>query len=331
VRDAAAALVIGVGELALPHLRLFVESSSPEERFHAVQLLGKLGTGAALALLRARATSETSTKVKVAMAELLAEEKAGMQGPSILTLPPIDVFRGVALGDADRGALEALIAEANRKLAAGKTTKYLGQSLKAIGPHTMAEGLERLVQPTPWKGAPGLSWETARKADPSAFEAYLKRPGLTLLHAVRLLRLTGDLCYSHMEGHLLYTDFETPLVAYRDSHEPRVNLRDLAAAFQASALDVLSIARARVNARGMQRFRWSDEATWPYFADHLDWLEAAYMATSDRGMDYGWFSQLERRQEVFGILATFPTPPPTFLNLLWSTALGAAKGLRPSA
>lgn len=331
VRDAAAALVIGVGELALPHLRPFAESSSPDERLQAVRLLGRLGTDAALALLQDRVTSETSGKVKAALAERLAEAKGDALGPATPPLPPIDVFQGVALGVADREALEALIAEANRKLAAGKTTKYLGQSLKPIGPNTMTEGLERLVQPTPWKGAPGISWATARQTDPSAFEAYLKRPGLTLLHAVRLLRLTGDLCYSHMEGHLGYMDFESPLVAYRDSHEPRFDLRSLAAAFRATGLDELSIARARFNTRGMQRFLWSNEATWPYFAEHLDWLEAAYTATPDRGMDYGLYSQLERRQEVLGILATFPTPPPSFLDLLWGVALGTAKGLRPSA
>ncbi len=60
--------------------------------------------------------------------------------------------------------------------------------------------------------------------------------------------------------------------AYRNTHQPRMGLRELAAAFRASALDDELIAWARLGDTWQARFEWEDEATWPYFADRLDWL-----------------------------------------------------------
>ena len=143
----------------------------------------------------------------------------------------------------------------------------------------LAEAFAWLVKPAPWAGDPRTTLAEPAKADVEGLKRLLQRPELTPLHAVRLLRLSGLLQISPhpmLCGELDYAVpadvFERLFAAYRDTHSPRIGLRELAAAFRASALDDDLIARAQFAHLVPRRFLWDDEATWPYFADRLDWL-----------------------------------------------------------
>jgi hypothetical protein len=112
-----------------------------------------------------------------------------------------------------------------------------------------------------------------------------------------------------------------------------MGLRDLHAAFAASALDPETIIRARFLTAWHRRFAWDDEATWPYFAERLDWLARQLDPApgTDRAWSTGMLSPAEQRTEALAVLATFPEPPARLVPRLWEFALGSSKTDRPRA
>jgi len=198
--------------------------------------------------------------------------------------------------------------------------------------------LDRIVamatDPTPWPGNPQRILARLASRNHDGLARLLERPDLTPLHLVRLLRLSGLLQEAPSEmlkGNLDLTiprDFsERFFASYRDTHQPRLGLLELAAAFRASALEPGLIARARIQTDFHRRFEWEDEATWPYFADRLDWLAAELDPPPKAKYDWrtGWLSPADRRRHALAVIAAFPEPPARFLPRLWEIALGAAK------
>ena len=162
---------------------------------------------------------------------------------------------------------------------ATETRAALAAWAKRVAASDLDEAFAWLTQPTPWTGDPRPILARAANGDIEGMKLLFQRPELTPLHVVRLLRLSGLLQampHEHIENKL---DPRIPsqtldrlFGAYRSTHQPRMGLRELAAAFRASALDDELIAWARLGDNWHPRFEWEDEATWPYFADRPDWL-----------------------------------------------------------
>lgn len=63
---------------------------------------------------------------------------------------------------------------------------------------------------------------------------------------------------------------------------------------------------------------WSNEAVWPYFAHHLDWL--VQVLTNNAIKDYSF-----DRKGLFRAISTMPSPPASAINALFGLALGQGK------
>jgi hypothetical protein len=319
VREAASSLIVCAGPGVLPALRDLAESGKAEARSHALRLIARLGTDESKSYLHERAEHETLPAVKKILSELVGQAHAGEAAASE-PLPAIDTFEGVALGEETRMAL-ALWA-------------------KGVAAADLAEAFAWLVEPAPWRGNPRTTLAAPAKADVEGLKSLLKRPELTPLHVVRLLRLSRLLQVGTHPAQLGELDqavsvdvFERLFASYLDTHTPRMGLRELAAAFRASALDDDLIARARFTHLLPRRFLWDDEATWPYFAERLDWLakELDPPPTARRGWEARLHGTDERRREALNVLASFPQPPAQFIPRLWEIALGTLKADRPLA
>ena len=318
LREATSALIVRAGEAALQPLRQIAESGKPDEKGHALRLIAGLDLPEGKAFLHQRVARKTAPGVLKVLKELASEE-APATTPSPRPLSDVDIFAGVELGQETRAALAAWA--------------------KNVAATDLDEAFAWLTQPTPWTGDPRSILARAANGDAEGMKILFQRPELTPLHAVRLLRLSGllqtmpnALIENKLDPRIPTESLERLFGAYRNTHQPRMGLRELAAAFRASALDDELIAWARLGDTWRPRFEWEDEATWPYFADRLDWLARALETPgSSSALARAYIGTTDRRAAALALLATFPEPPPRFVPRLWELALGSSKVHRPLA
>lgn len=334
-REAAGPLLLRAGPAALEALRSRAGSGSADERLHAVHLIARLDRKASRAFLHERYAADSSSRVRQVIEEYVGPPGSSptAAGGQNLDLPPLpDVFEAVALGEETRVALQALV---DRCIATLGDWKRSGSWPRALPrrpePSAIQAALDRMASPKPWSRPAPASLDILRNAVPSHVEEFLARPELTPLHAVRFLVLAGWLRLDRRHAQQLCDPYdevnpEKMLRAHHKARRPRYGLRELAAAFRASGLDDAVIGRSRLLTSGPGFFRWSDEATWPYFAEHLDLIEEAF-TPSPRSRSRSWEdpNPADLRREALEILAAFPTPPPAFLPRLWSLALGSSR------
>ncbi len=317
LREAASALVVRAGAAALPVLRVIAETGKPDEKGHALRLIARLELPEGKAFLHQRVAHETAPGVLKVLKELVTEV-APATTPAAQPPAAVDIFAGIALGTETRAALAAWA--------------------KNVAATDLDEAFAWLTQPTPWTGDPRPILGRAANGDIEGMKLLLQRPDLTPLHVVRLLRLSGLLqamphaqIENKLDPRILTATLDRLFGAYRSTHEPRMGLRELAAAFRASALDDELIAWARLGDHWHPRFEWEDEATWPYFADRPDWLARALDTTGSPSPLARVYGSTDRRAAALALLGTFPEPPARFLPRLWEHALGTSKVHRPLA
>lgn len=193
-----------------------------------------------------------------------------------------------------------------------------------------------------------------------SFQSLLKLADIQLIHAVRLIFLTHQYSYiEHVISHYkcLFTHEGHELLRFYHTHHPNVGLRELAQVFELLKLPTAQIKRkishtsAKVEDWEVQAldlsperiglemlhdwgeggfWRWSPEAIWPYFAEHLSLLANGIAFKSD----IDW-SQRDRnraiREKVFKALKLFPQPPAQLVPTLWDLALEGPKNERKIA
>jgi hypothetical protein len=226
-----------------------------------------------------------------------------------------------------REALETAVREINEAHAAAAALparREVPPPLEAVEVQRLFEALQNpmpLERILPKGPRVFYFWEPVRRA----LERFLEHPALGPLHAVRLLILTGVLHpgsdYDRKYG--LMEEADRLLTYYRSHHSPPLNLRLLAAVFEAVGADGRSLGRywLRHSRWRSKPFPWAGEVVWHYFAERLDLLEAAFAPDSDS----------HRRLRAFQVLETFPWPPAPLTATLWQIALGTSKKERPLA
>jgi hypothetical protein len=149
----------------------------------------------------------------------------------------------------------------------------------------------------------------------SPFLKFLARPEIRPIHFVRLLLLLNGIVRASFgdDPYVLGRKFELLLNHYHETHSN--GLRDMALAFKSVGLDETLIGRQQLKAWDVNPFAWEADAIWPYWAEHLDLLDQALQPTAD-----SWIGNM--RRNAFSIVASFPEPPPQFVDRLWSFAFG---------
>ncbi|QEH32651.1 hypothetical protein OJF2_11300 [Aquisphaera giovannonii] len=322
LRGEAASLVREAGPLALPPLKALAESGSPAARGHALRLIDRLGLPEGREYLRSRLGVEKTAAVREVLEGLVGDRdgRAAVDGEpgSAPGLPPVDPFVGVGLGG------DALAA----------VTAWLEERF----PLSHQGWLERLLSPRPWSEGPEYSSEIPPADQDAALGRLLRRPELTTLHMVRLLRLARIL-QPHPSPDFASRNLASPpdrlealLSAYREAHSPRVGFRELAAAFSASAMDPELLPNLWYGHREGQLFQWEAEAIWPFFADRFGWL-AEELDQGPRGDEFERYvlGMDWRALRALAILDAFPAVPASLVPRVWRIAEGGKQSLRPAA
>src|SRR5262249_11470828 len=151
-----------------------------------------------------------------------------------------------------------------------------------------AQGSNALLAPIDWSDG---AWKPIK--------AFLTRPELKLIHAIRFLYLVGMIDPTRERADwMLGWKFGELLDHYRKSHAP-FDLRELAAAFTTFGMDSRAVGERRLGySWGTPSFHWEESAIWPYFSENLDLLTAAFQPKADYMSRY-------HRKNAFEVLRLF--------------------------
>ena len=157
-------------------------------------------------------------------------------------------------------------------------------------------------------------WESAEKL--------ASRADLHLIHVVRLVSVLHA-----SDAHFPYL-LKIFASNYYFSHMPRVSIRQLAATLEAVGKDPEEVRNAMFScARGPESFlKFDADDVWPYFAEHPEGLLLRWYQNEDHS-----FRDDRKREDIFKILALFPTLPPSFSRLCWDIAFSGTKKMRALA
>ena len=155
------------------------------------------------------------------------------------------------------------------------------------------------------------------------------------IQLVRLLAVRGQI-----RPTLIGDGARRALSSYRRVH-PGLGLRELGAVLRAVGIDSLMIAHEYLDT-GF--FRWSAEATWPFFVEHLDALAWALSGKRVQPLfavvlevhgqytvELSGESDPHCRSNALDALDCFPRVPPPLSDALWKMALDPAKTFRKRA
>ena len=149
----------------------------------------------------------------------------------------------------------------------------------------------------------------------------LKQPALTWAQALRWLIMVGQLARKTSSSQVFGYECDEYLNCFRQHHPGCGGLRELAAVFAALGLNAEVIGEAILHPYWPWprngHFRWEAEAIWPYFAERVPLLVAAF-----NGEGYGAVAQ---QKSAFAVLGTFPQLPAVVVPKLWTWALGKSK------
>jgi hypothetical protein len=339
VREQAEVVLADSRDTARPLIERKVVEGTNEERALGVQLLWAWDGETTREFLQGRLKEEKNKKVLRAIEDLLAAPatpsapvaNVTMQLPA---LPPMPTH--VPLGPETERAWQECFQKVNAAIAscnASQTGKQHPHVMKPVSSNAIRKSFA-LMQ-TDGKNEAVLNdlFHTAWQREASnPIREFWQRPELSLVHLVRFLIHIGSLRteQQHDRGILSYGNWlEQLMPAFRRTH-PDSGLRELGAAFTVAGLDSVRIGV------GVLRNYHETPATlglppaqiWPYWAEHMEMLEQAFMPGSGVFMER--YYQRCARRNAFHALATFPHPPERLTQLLWKLALGA-KGERPSA
>ena len=161
------------------------------------------------------------------------------------------------------------------------------------------------------------------------FIDFALRSELQSIHVVRLLVLMGLISDDSggWRGSIEHWA-EQAIARYQKEREPNLDLRKLAAIFDAIGLDEHGLSSYILTHFHWERdFDWGEDTIWPFFAERLHLLEEVFGLRNREGT-FPEYWEIEIRQCAFAVLKAFPHIPEQFVPMLWDIALGTGKSER---
>jgi hypothetical protein len=348
VRAAGEQLLQLAPEAAVPLVRRKLTDGTTDERARAAELLFSLQHDGARAFLQEQLSSQQSERVRRVIENLLGqspnrEEAEPVAADETLAGEPLADPGPGRLTQVTRSALRGLCDEWYRKArilverSRAQNPKWRVPDLEPVDDVTVDRIIARLGA---WRVSPedaGAIWTPTKdwrwRLDESDVRVFLELPELDLVHVVRFLAAIGVI---DKGGRALRAavGVDRYLRHYQAVRKERFGLRELAAAFRVSGLDPAAIGWSCLDAYWQwdSAFRWTPEATWPYFLENVELLEEAFelRASTSPEEDTPW-RKPQRKSNALRVLESFPRVPARLKPKVWEIALGNAKSDRLSA
>ncbi|MCP4151853.1 MAG: DUF4132 domain-containing protein [bacterium] len=321
--------------------KVMVEGTNPQ-RLQAVTLYWKMMGKQGEVLLRERLKKDTSKKVKEALEGFLIEPVPCETGEApTFDLPAIAEVHPVAsLPKETLTALKEFAEQYNRDMHKLKEQRKGDKYFKPyIIPSDTVKKAYIFLQEGKFKSRHlkvwGFNMYYGGEQLNQMIKAFLERPELELVHAVRFLIYLNYLHYNYKDNHLNITGpFEQYLRHYCRSHKKVINLRHIAAVLKSMDVDTDMLGWTCIHGWGAHiRFMWESDSVWPYYAENIHILEEIFRLRpqqKDRDEYYSYYYN-DIRHKAFIIMSQFPHIPANFQAPLWEIALGTAKSERKTA
>jgi hypothetical protein len=288
-----------------------LQSGVADTRAQAADFLGLLKCERAQIALRTALEARPSAKVRGVIEAALASTSVATEDTELGALaPPYDPGPDGPLDDAVRVLLEQVFDEWYVLAEANPQAATRGQEARPVSQQERQRFWQLLSDPARWQERPEGPFENQPWAwsvkNCRSLRALLDHKDLTPVHLVRATYL------------LQKNGFERELDAVLRRHRRRCgvayDLRTVALALEHAGLGAARVAEEH---RSSYRpaFRWEPAAVWPYFAEHLEPLDAA-LGMSDASSDsdsQGW---------ALTVLSWLPTLPQRYQGVAWSHAFG---------
>ncbi len=341
VREKARFVLADIRDGLRPLIEERIRSGETEQRVNAVQLLWHWEHEKARPFLEEHLKEEKNKKVAQAIKDLITPpslEISSSAADDLLQLPPLTpIPENLPLGPDTEAAWRECFKMVNDAVShlSTKSTPYLAaKNLQPVPADAIANGFAALAAGQPSRILGALTILAHHKEIVEPLKTFWQRPELQPIHLVRFLIEAGALNPDGEHDRRIFTYgfwLEALLPAYRRTH-PETGLRELAAAFSAAKLDPARISRGILGhsfGRSLT-FGMAKAQIWPFWMEHLEWLENAFNPAANDGDFMARYYFKEGRAKAFEMLAAFPAPPPRLLPMLWDLAVGP-KTERPQA
>jgi HEAT repeat protein len=340
LRETAEPLVRAMPQEARPLLEELAKGGNRNQREQAVRLLGRICGQDSREFLKSLLESEKTQPVREAIEAALTEAdvSSAPQKPDLTAPPRQPLPLNPPVTPALREVLDRLFQDYdkcadqhNEKLANKQPKQYIypNHELKHAAPELIEQVTRMLehggqVQGILRKllGESRYAWGQGK----GPYQAFFEHPDCQLVHAIRLLAMVGQI--SGGDNGLEFHGIQT-LETFRNSHEPRFTLEDLAEGIRSLGLPDDNVMSAALHSY-YGCFDWEPEAVWPFYLQKLDRLLAAFAPPSSTDWNVRWRQQNEQNG-AFRLLAKFPLVPPQLVGKLWEISLGTSKADRQKA
>lgn len=341
VREAALAWIVTGPDVVVPELQRIAASGGPEERAHAVKLLGRLGGESMRPFLEQRLSVEKAKKVVELLEGLLRSEvpspgkrdSGAAHAPALPELAPLpNELPDTSLAHSVLDDLKKVIEKANTAWLT-VWTAHKGQRWSAKHPPQLplsaaAEWFELLQSlKVGFKARNNPSLEHSRSRNGwEALAKFTAHPGFNLVHVLRWCLLL-DHEFPTRTG--FWHGTVRPCLDARIEGRGPIEFRELAHICFLLGIPSEWIGEWWLDAGknlGGGFAESSPEITWTYFAERLDALGKALGWIPTGPVDrMSTYLDGTRRENAWRALSGFPTPPPTLVDRIWEVALGSSK------
>ena len=339
VRDAAEAWIMLDTAALLREMKRIAVDAEPTERFQAVKWLHKHGGEAGRAFLSDRLPAEKSAKVLELIEGCLNPQAqidvaAAPESSALPPLPPVpDLFADQALDASVLEDLRAALVKANaewlREWKKQQGQKWAPKDYPQL-PTGTAEEWFALLQSLQSGIQPQHTVQGGRFYPRPCLIEFAAHPKFQLVHVTRWAAILNRDLFN--KGRVWFGVGTQCFEAWMQKHGT-IDYRHLAAIceklrFQTDWIAALWFSVS--NWADSEFVRQKGDHVWPYFAERLSELEKA-LGWMPSEVDHMGYLASTFKANAWRALATFPVPPPSFLDRMWEVALGSAKNERALA
>lgn len=337
VREAAEAWIMLDPAVVLPEMKRIAVDAGPTERFQAVKWIHKHGGETGRAFLADRLPAEKSAKVLELIEGCLnpqaqADVAVAPESAALPTRQPVpDLFAEQRLDESVLEDLRAVVAKANaewlREWEKQQSQKWAPKEPAQL-PVGTAEEWFGLLQTLQSGIQPQNTVQGGRFYPRPCLIEFAAHPKFKLVHVTRWAAILNRDLFN--KGRVWFGAGTQCFEAWMQKHGP-IDYRHLAAICEKLRFQTDWIARLWFGVSGWagsEFVQQTGDDVWPYFVERMSLLEKAlgWMPSDEDFM--GKYMESTFKANAWRALATFPVPPPSFLDRMWEVALGSAKNER---